>query len=207
MIRALLLFLLLCSAAEFLGQDERAEFFHHVGSLPDSSVQIVYERTAKSHSRYIIFESENGKDSIPLSPDANPFHSNSCSIEEIQIDGKGRAEIHIIWSYDKPFGLGDYIGGARSWGMQIHFEHHEIWNLDTKERFFSAISDYSLEEYTIYHGAQERRTETKSSWKYSFSIEEDSSIIIRGLRHSGTKAPDHSEGKYVFENGVYRKLE
>lgn len=62
MLRAVLLPLFLFSAIEFFGQAESAEFYHHVCSLPDSSIQIVYEALPNSHWRYIIFETENGKD-------------------------------------------------------------------------------------------------------------------------------------------------
>ncbi len=178
---------------------------HNVGSTTDSTIQVIFEHVDTTMKRYLVFENKNTIDTLFLSITDNKFHSNTCQIEQIQIDGKGLKEIHIKWTYTEPFGLGDYIGGQTSWGEQTIFVNHEIWSLDMKKRLFSAVSLYSVEKYTTYHGRDEQTINTHSFWSYDFSINENGRITISNIKKTKDQIPDNTEGIYTFADGKYHK--
>jgi hypothetical protein len=205
MIRAVLSIAFTLKLSLTFGQVSGHKLVRNVGSTTDSTIQVIFERVDTIMKRYIIFENKNSIDTLFLSWTDNKFHSNTCQIEQIQIDGKGKKEIHITWTYTKPFGLGDYIGGQTSWGEQRKFVNNEIWNLDTKERLFSAVSLYSIEKYTTYHGIDEKTINTHSFWSYDFSIDEHGRITISNIKKTQDQIPDNTEGNYTFADGKYYK--
>ncbi|MBN2777544.1 MAG: hypothetical protein JXR36_07870 [Bacteroidales bacterium] len=204
MIRIILTIAFMLNLSITFGQVSH-KLVHIVGSTKDSTIQVLFEQVDTKMKRFIIFENNSSKDTIILSMTDNKFHSNTCKIEQIQIDGKGLKEIHITWSLTKPFGLGDHIGGQTSWGEQRKFINHEIWNLDTKERLFSAVSFYSFKEYTTIHGVDEKTINTHSFWSYDFSIGEDGRITISNTKRTQDQIPDNAEGNYIFADGKYHK--
>lgn len=203
--KTLYLFLLSLTFSYAIGQPPAQKFRHLVGTTADSTVQVIFESIGTARSLFITFEGNPTIDTIFLPIDAE-FQSNTCKIDQIQIDGMGRKEIHITWKYQSPYGFVRYIGNQQSWGKKKDFTHHEIWNLDTKECIFSATSSYSLEEYTIFHsGNGDQRTDRHSFWNYHFSIDEAGKITISKALHSSDQTPDHTPGKYIFVEGKYRK--
>ncbi|MEZ4773030.1 MAG: hypothetical protein R3D00_07600 [Bacteroidia bacterium] len=206
MIRVVLSIVFTLNLSLTFGQLSGHKLVHHVGSTTDSTIQVIFEQVDIIMKRYIIFENKNSIDTLFLSWTDNKFHSNTCQIDQIQIDGKGMKEIHITWTYTKPFGLGDYIGGQTSWGEQREFVNHEIWNLDARERLFSAVSLYSVEKYTTYHGINEKTINTHSLWSYDFSIDEHGRITISNIKKTQDQIPDNTEGSYTFAERKYYKL-
>jgi len=205
MIRLILSIAFTLNLSLTIGQVSGHKLVRNVGSTADSTIQVIFEQVDTCMKRYLIYENKNSIDTLFFSWTENLFHSNTCQIEQIQIDEKGRKEIHITWTFTSTPGRGDYIGGQTSWGEQRKFINHEIWNLDTKERLFRAVSLNSIDKYTTYHGLDEKTINSHSYWTYDFLIDDHGRITISNIKKTKDQFPDNTEGNYTFADKKYYK--
>lgn len=199
--KSILISILLLIFSISFGQITKLRNTLQIASTTDNAVKVFFEQRDTTLRRYITFLNHDKKDTIFLTM-KNKFQSNSCFIEQIQIDNQGMKEVHITWTYTKPFGLGDYVGNETSSSSELKFVHHELWNLDTKELIFSALSYYRLEEYF-----QMRNTEnhTLTYSEYDFTLSETGKIILTNAKKSSNTTLDKAEGVYIYNNGKYTK--
>ncbi len=196
---SIVLTLIIFQSSLCFSQAKGNRFVYVAGSTTDSTIKVIHEQVDTIIKRFMTFEGNGLKDTIYFSK-SNNFHANTCRIFQIQIDGKGLKEVHIVWTYESLPGLGDYIGNETSWGSDLKFLNHEIWNLDSKEVIFTALSYYFLEEYSEFRGTKHI---AKEYYKYDFVIDDLGQITISDLDQLSNKIPDRAEGIYKFINGIY----
>jgi hypothetical protein len=146
---------------------------------------------------------------------------DTCFVQAIQIDGKGQREIILAINMNGREILGE------SGALTVKKTLNEIWNIDTKEKLFSAISDYEYSSEYIHIDNDDTsiyiHETTEFSYKYNWSINDNGRITIKGIQTKHLLesyrndcsseipgyclkyhiCPDHEEGIYEFVNGKY----
>lgn len=138
-----------------------------------------------------------------------PNSSNEVIImDSVQIDGLGAKEVIIC----RKFSLVQSVHGGTFDGMESRtIEQIEIWNLDTKERYWEEVVFYDHEFIAPYNRPG------RLVFKYNFSIDNEGVIAITkdlavavhndfGLKEEFVIQGIDTElqpRKYYFENGKY----
>jgi len=187
-----------------VGQKNNLNNFIVLGQSSDSSVKVIFEpKESEGKNYYLIYQ--NGLQCDTLSFPYKTY-CDSCSVKVLQIDKKGLKEAIITWYRETPFI--DYSGNAIDWSSNIIVTANEIWNLDTKQNIFSAISRYSLIKTTTYYNWQFSEI---CSYSYDFIIDDKGHVSIKNIKTNNLSdkpifnlvKPDHQEGLYVFKNEQY----
>ena len=170
----------------------------------DSTVKIISDpKESEGKKYYLTYQNGLQYDTLFFS---YIYYCDSCRVKAIQIDNKGLKEVIITWYWESP--LIDYSGNVINWSSNIIVTANEIWNLDTKQNIFSAISRYSLIKTTTYCNWQYSEI---CSYNYDFMIDDKGQVNIKNIKTNNLSdkpifnlvKPDHQEGLYVFKNERY----
>ena len=134
-----------------------------------------------------IYVYNNQKDTIFLSKiDAGIFFTcDDLKItDSIQIDGVGSKEIVFFRNCR---GLKEDHGGTFDITESVKISKYEIWNLDSKQLIFEAISFYKSDYKRNQMHKDPQRTKGVESWSYDFKIDSTGLITICKLK-TKTKA-------------------
>jgi len=149
---------------------------------------IIYKTDAKD----FFFAKKNGKQWASWSfKNATFYPTEKFNILVRQIDKKGNPEIILSWKSENTREYGDGTGGQHSSN-----ELTEIWNIDTQQILFSAMT-YKEESDII------DMTEKRCHYSYDIEFNSMGEIILNKLQQEETNCasnkPDHLMGKYLFD--------
>jgi len=203
-VRQIIIALLLIISFQSVGQINNLNRGIVLGYTSDSTVKVVFEpKESEGKKYYLIYQNGPQYDTLSF---PYKIYCDSCRVKVLQIDNKGLKEVIITWHWKSP--LIDYSGNAIDWNSNIIVTANEIWNLDTKQKIFSAISRYSLIKTTIYCNWQYSEI---CSYSYDFMIDDNGQVSIKNIKTNNLSdkpifslvKPDHEEGRYVFRNEQY----
>jgi hypothetical protein len=140
---------------------------------------------------------------------------DSCILTTIQIDRKGLPEIIVSrW-------IGRYDAYQRNDQSEVSYTINEIWNLDTRQKLFSARSEYLYSAHSENWKEQDSSyivtsiDDTECSYNYKFLVDNNTGDITISDLHKSQQGqcadniyqenymPDHVEGIYIYRNGSF----
>ena len=193
-----------------------------VGSSCDSLVKAFLQIDKNGDGKYIlVFKKDLNWDTLEFAGDGSPAIQDTCTIRTIQIDRKGLKEVIITWSLHMSHSYGG-LGG----GFENSYTMNEIWNLDTREKIFSAQNAYYNFETTVYaenDSADQIIRTVICSYSYDFAVTDNGQIVISNMKEDNSvtygddphnkikkekdacsfSPPDHEEGVYIYKEGEF----
>lgn len=173
------------------------------GQTTDNNVK-AYFVSGKNISCRNVLTFKNGQvwDTLDLCSYASmlPYFKDTCLVQSIQMDGQGNNEVVLSWDYEL----------IRKNEIQ-RYKIYNIWDLDTRERFFYMTPNYYRWNEEIIYMINESgkildSTITLDSCVYqcNFEINPIGHIIISNLTQKGS-CPDsgcwkRTEGIYFYED-------
>lgn len=121
-------------------------------------------------------------------------------VDSIQLNGQGAKEVVLFRSC---MGSTENHGGTFDISEKKHSDFYEIWNLDTKEMLFKAVSYYFHEYHNFMAYSDPTHKNGIESYAYKFEIDEKGRITISEPSNNPSSIPDKAAGSYSFQNGKY----
>lgn len=154
------------------------------------------------HKNVLIYKKEQLWDTLDLVVYASllPVFKDTCFVQSIQMDGQGSNEIVLSWDYEL----------IRKDEIQ-RYKIYNIWDLDTRKRFFYMTPNYYRWNNEIllgldgFHNVIDSTfTQDSCVYKCNFEINSLGQIIVSKLTQQGS-CPDNgiwkrNEGIYFYED-------